>query len=193
MCNLCNLSSLSCVNIKPVWTVCTPSLSHYNNVYCHTAYQTPHVWPDREYGPTCEETRKMTASMPVIAYWDCRGLAQPIRKKFQIIAHDILVLSKKNARKNRFGDCLRISLSGCYWSMAVRDTRTERWICQSRIGWVTRPRLDSTFLIFHIMRSTKFQKRKYKQPSIVSSPLLKRKWGRNQSLEQLLARKSFIT
>merc|ERR1712066_473146 len=34
---------------------------------------------DREYGPTCEETRKMTASMPVIAYWDCRGLAAPIR------------------------------------------------------------------------------------------------------------------
>ena len=76
----------------------------------------------------------MTASMPVIAYWDCRGLAQPIRKKIQTIAHSIFARTfihyigacEKKRVKKRFGDCLRISLSGCYLSMAVKDTRTER-------------------------------------------------------------------
>ena len=97
--------------------------------------------------------------------WSPTGTAEALlspsgnisNNRSQYFCSNIYWCLRKKKRLNRFRDCLRITLSGCYWSMAVKDTRTERWICQSRIGWVTRPRLDSTFLIFHIMRSTKFQ------------------------------------
>ena len=137
-----NLSGLSVLSLTT--KICTAA-----------AYQTPHVWALWEYRPNCAETRTMTASMPVIAYWDCRGLAQPIRKHFKQSLFFIynLLWGLRGRRSKLWCECLRITLSGCCWSMAVKDTRTEWWICRSRIGWHTRPRLDSTFLIFHITRS----------------------------------------
>ena len=78
--NLCNLvwgvkHCVSTSNTKPVWATCTlsHSLPSLWDTLCYPRLRVrSRLWGD---------PRKM--SRPVIAYWDCRGLAAPIRNHFK--------------------------------------------------------------------------------------------------------------